>query len=351
MCAQQCAGRRARSVVVIDVSVIVPTHNRRQLVSRAIDSILCQHGVSIELVVVDDGSTDGTGPWLDHLAGKDSRIKVVHHAQPRFISCARNAGIAHASGRWLAFCDDDDLWAPDKLAAQLGSLRASSARWGCAGIVVVDERLEIVGHHHVRGGDVLAGLLEANEIPTSSVIVEAGLLPEIGGFDPALRGSEDWDVWIKLAQHSQLAAVNRPLVAYRVSMQALSMNVDHMRAGRLAIARRYAALSAACGAQQKEAEHERYLAKQLLRAGSRRQAASIFTALAFKHGRWRELPRAAAALVAPRLTDQLGQTRATAAVPATWRGEAEDWLRPIRDASRAEARGFPAWTEAGELRA
>lgn len=333
---------------MIDVSVIVPTHNRRHLLSQAINSILRQRQVSIEIVVVDDGSTDGTGPWLDGVAAKDPRIKVVRHAQPRFISCARNAGIAHASGRWLAFCDDDDIWAPDKLAAQLGALRASSARWCCTGIVVVDERLEIVGHQQVRGGEVLAGLLEANAIPTSSVIAELGLIREIGGFDPALRGSEDWDAWIRLAQHSTLAAVNRPLIAYRVGSQTLSMNINHMRAGRLVIAERYAALGAACGAKPGEAAHERYLAKQLLRAGSRWQAAAIFTTLAFKHRRWRELPRAVAALVAPRMTDQLGQMRATAAVPAAWRCEAENWLGPIRDGSAPDVQDYRVSTAAVE---
>jgi hypothetical protein len=335
---------------VIDVTVIVPTHNRRHLVCQAVGSILRQHGVSLELVVVDDGSTDGTGPWLDRLAARDPRVKVVHHAQPRFISSARNAGIAQASGRWVAFCDDDDLWAPDKLAAQLGALRAGSARWGCTGVVVIDERIEIIGHHHVKGGEVLADLLETNGIPTgSSVIAELSLLREIGGFDPALRGSEDWDVWIRLAQHSPLAAIDRPLIAYRLGTQSLSMDVNRMRTGRAIIVERYAALAAACGAKSEEAMHERYLAKQLLRAGSRRQAASIFATLAFKHGRWRELPRVAAALIAPRLTDQLGRTRATAAVPAVWHREAEAWLEPIRGASGTQARSSHAWTEAREL--
>jgi glycosyltransferase involved in cell wall biosynthesis len=337
---------------VIDVSVIVPTHNRRQLVPQALNSILHQRGVSIELIVVDDGSTDGTGRWLDRIAAQDSRIKVVHHAQPRFISCARNAGIAHAFGRWVAFCDDDDLWAPDKLATQLSALRTSAARWGCTGVVVVDERLEIIGHHHVAGGEVLAALLENNGIPTgSSAIAERTLLREIGGFDPALLGSEDWDLWIRLAQHSPLAAVDRPLTAYRLGRQTLSMDVNRMRTGRSIIVNRYAVLAATCGAKPEEATHERYLAKQLLRAGSRWQAASIFTVLAFRHGRWRELPRAAAALVAPQLTDQIGRTRATAAVPSVWRREAETWLRPIREASQTEVHGAHTGTEAEELRA
>lgn len=324
---------------MVDVTVVVPTHNRRQLVAQAIHSILHQKGVSLELVVVDDGSTDGTGTWLDGIATADSRIKVVHHERPRFISSARNAGIAKASGRWVAFCDDDDLWAPDKLSSQLAALRACSARWGCAGVVVVDERLEIVGHHNVKGGEILSRLLEVNTIPTgSSVIAELSLIREIGGFDPVLRGSEDWDVWIKLGQHSPLAAVDRPLIAYRLGAQSLSMDVNRMRTGRSIIVDRYAALAARHSARPDEASHERYLAKQLLRGGSRLQAASIFASLAFKHRRWRELPRAAAALVAPRLIDRLGRSRATAEVPVAWRCEAEAWIQPIRAAYRTEVR-------------
>jgi glycosyltransferase involved in cell wall biosynthesis len=324
---------------VVDVTVVVPTHNRRQLVAQAVHSILQQQGVSLELVVVDDGSTDGTGPWLDRIAATDSRIRIVHHERPRFISNARNAGIARASGRWVAFCDDDDLWAPDKLSSQLAALRTSSARWGCTGVVVVDEHLEIIGHHNVKGGEVLARLLEVNTIPTgSSVVAELSLVREIGGFDPALQGSEDWDVWIKLGQHSPLAAVDRPLIAYRLGAQSLSMDVDRMRTGRSTIVDRYAALAARHGAKPEEASHERYLAKQLLRGGSRLQAASIFTRLAFKHRHWRELPRTAAALVAPRLTDRIGRARAIAEVPAAWRREAETWIEPIRAACRTEVR-------------
>lgn len=337
---------------MVDVSVIVPTHNRRQMLPQAVSSILRQHGVSIELIVVNDGSSDETRPWLDRLAAADPRVKVVHHVKPRFISGARNVGIRCATARWVAFCDDDDLWAPDKLVSQLAAMRASATRWSCTGVAVVDENLEIVGHYHVKGGAALAGLLERNGIPTgSSVIVERQLVRQVGGFDPALRGSEDWDLWIRLAQHSPLAAVDRPLIAYRLGRQSLSMNIGPMRAGRLAIAERYAALAAAHGVESDEAGHERYLARQLLRAGARWRAASIFGALAFRHRHWRELPRVAAALVAPRFTDRVGQARAAAAVPAHWRQEVEAWLRPIREASQASVRHSRVWTGARELEA
>jgi glycosyltransferase involved in cell wall biosynthesis len=335
---------------VVDVTVVVPTHNRRRLVAQAVHSILQQKDVSLELIVVDDGSSDGTGPWLDRIAAADSRIRIVHHDSPRFISSARNAGIARASGRWVAFCDDDDLWAPDKLSSQLAALRASSRRWGCTGVVEVDERLEIIGHYSVKGGEVLARLLEVNTIPTgSSVIAELSLVREIGGFDPSLRGSEDWDVWIKLSQHSPLAAVDRPLIAYRIGTQSLSMNVERMRTGRSVIVNRYAELAARHGAKPEEASHERYLAKQLLRGGWRLQAASIFTRLAFKHRRWRELPRVASALIAPRLTDQLGRSRAAAQVPAAWRREAEAWILPIRATCQTELEQSYVGTEVEAL--
>jgi glycosyltransferase involved in cell wall biosynthesis len=297
-------------------------------------SVLGQRGVALELVVVDDGSTDGTGPWLDQRAAQDQRIKVVHHSSPRFMSAARNAGIAHASARWVAFCDDDDLWAPDKLVTQLRALEDNGARWGCSGVVSVDGRLEIVGHQHVKGGDVLSDLLAENFIHSgSSVVAELDLVRKLGGFDPSLGGSEDWDMWIRLAQYSPLAAVDRPLVAYRLGIATMSMDSGRMRTSRATIMERYAHLAEERGIRPTEDRYERYLAKQLLRAGSRRKAAHIFASLATKHGRWRELVHAAAALVAPRWTDRLGTARAAAAVPLDWLSEAAAWLRPLREAN------------------
>lgn len=333
---------------MIDVSVIVPTHNRVRILPQTIRSILRQQGVAVELIVVDDGSTDGTGPWLDRLAGTDARIKIVHHAEPRFISEARNAGIACASGRWIAFCDDDDLWAPDKLAAQLAAMHDGAARWACTGIAVVNEDLQLIGHHHAAGGDLLASLLASNRIPaTSSVVAERDLVRDVGGFDPGLRGSEDWDLWIRLAQRSPVAAVDRPLVAYRLGRQSLSLDVNPMRMGRRIIAGRYAALATAHGVSSDEAGHERYLAKQLLRSGAGWRAASIFATLALRHGRWRELPRVATALIAPRMTDRIGQARAAAAMPTAWREETEAWLSPIRGMSQADR---PYSRSAGQAR-
>src|ERR1700730_3867899 len=204
---------------MIDATVVIPTHNRLRLLRAAIASVLNQEAVSLEVVVVDDGSTDGTSTWLDRRAAQDTRIKVVHHERPKFMSAARNAGIAHASARWVAFCDDDDLWAPDKLVSQLRALRSNAAGWACTGLVAVDDGLEIIGHHRGRGGQVLSDLLQQNTIPSGSSAIG----------ELKLQGSEDWDLWIRLAQHSQLVAVDRPLIAYRLGISSMSMDVERMR--------------------------------------------------------------------------------------------------------------------------
>ena len=114
----------------------------------------------------------------------------------------------------------------------------------------------------------------------------------------------------------------------------MSTNVDIMRKGREIVFARYGAPTDERETKAAEAVHERYLAKQLLRAGRGGEAASIFASLVVKHQQWRELPRAAAALVAPRMIDRIGSARAAAAVPNDWRMNADAWLEPARQAKK-----------------
>ncbi len=103
-----------------DVSVIIPTRNRRQLLELTLRSVLWQRDVDFEVIVVDDGCTDDTPQMLRDL--RDPRIRTVRHERSQGVSAARNHGIAEARGEWVAFLDDDDLWAPDKLTQQLDAL-------------------------------------------------------------------------------------------------------------------------------------------------------------------------------------------------------------------------------------
>ena len=119
------------------VTVVIPTHNRRELLHRTLRSVLAQRDVGLSVLVVDDGSAEEVAPSVEALG--DPRVTVLRHPVARGVSAARNTGIAAATTPWVAFVDDDDLWAPVKLRAQLDALAATQgARWACTGSINVD---------------------------------------------------------------------------------------------------------------------------------------------------------------------------------------------------------------------
>jgi len=101
------------------VTVVVPTRDRRALLERSLGTVLDQTGVDLAVLVVDDGSNDDTAEWAARV--DDSRVSAVSHATPLGVAAARNTGIERAATPWIAFLDDDDLWAPTKLAEQLAA--------------------------------------------------------------------------------------------------------------------------------------------------------------------------------------------------------------------------------------
>jgi len=118
------------------VSVVIPTRDRRDLLGAALSSVLGQSGVDLEVLVVDDGSSDGTAEMVTGL--RDGRVRLLRRERAGGVSAARNRGIAEATGGWIALLDDDDLWAPDKLARQLDAMEAVGRAWGYAGAVEID---------------------------------------------------------------------------------------------------------------------------------------------------------------------------------------------------------------------
>ena len=109
----------------MDVSVVVPTRNRSALLALTLHSVFRQQDVDLEVIVVDDASADDTAAVLRTIA--DPRLRLIRHETSQGVSAARNRGAAQARGEWIAFLDDDDLWAPAKLALQLRAARASGA--------------------------------------------------------------------------------------------------------------------------------------------------------------------------------------------------------------------------------
>jgi glycosyltransferase involved in cell wall biosynthesis len=311
------------------VTVVVPTKDRVEVFGQTLRGVLGQRGVDLHVLVVDDGSSPADALALQSIV--DPRVEVLRNERSQGPSAARNRGMAAATTRWVAFCDDDDVWAPDKLFSQLTALERSGARWSCTASLTVSPTLAIVGHRVAPArSDVLADLLAFNVVPGggSSVVVDADLLAEVEGFDETMNRAEDWDLWIRLATRSPVAAVDRPLVGYRVWPGSESLDTDGMANGHAEVVRRYAHLAAEHGVALDEAAVLKYLAKQELRAGRRAAAARRFAAMPLREaaGGW---ARAGLAMVAPDLVDRLGNARSARAVPAAWRAEAAPWLAAL----------------------
>ena len=188
--------------------MIIPTHSRYGLLSRhALPSALGQEDVDFEVLVVDDASTDETPARLQEL--DDPRLRVVRHDVCRRLSGARNTGVEAARGRWLAFLDDDDLWSPRKLRAQLDTAEAAEVDWVYARTLVVDEQLRVTDVDPLPEPGEIGDLLQrGNFVPGggSAVMAKADLVRRAGPFDETLRYFEDWDMWLRLVRLGPPAA-------------------------------------------------------------------------------------------------------------------------------------------------
>jgi glycosyltransferase involved in cell wall biosynthesis len=197
---------------------VTPTFNRRDLLPQAVDSVLGQTHHHLELIVVDDGSTDGTGSYLRSV--DDPRIRIIYQHHHGSYSAVRNAGIAAARGEYVAFLDSDDVWAPDKLQRQLDALRRQSgAEWCHGAFSMIDAAGNVVpfraGGWEPLAGDVSEAVLEREAaMPVSTLLVTRALGERLGWFDVAMDYAEDLDFVIRLAGAASAAAVPAAPIAY-----------------------------------------------------------------------------------------------------------------------------------------
>ena len=262
-----------------DVSVVVPTHDRRRLLEQTLRSILWQREVDLEVIVVDDGSSDGTADMVAGLG--DARVRLVRHDTPHGVAAARNRGIAEAAGGWLAFCDDDDLWAPDKLARQLQAAHQTGRSWVYTGEVRIDLQQRIIGGPSPPPPPerVARRMPHWNLVPggCSSVMATEAALATAGWFDTGLRNLADWDLWIRLARTSPPAWVPSLLVGYRIHGDNASRDTQLIAAEADILDRRN-------GVAVDRGELEHYLGVLCLRSGRQRDALRHIAAAA-RHGK------------------------------------------------------------------
>lgn len=204
------------------VSVIIPVYNRAALLPLAMQSVFAQTFQDFEIIVADDGSTDGTlaalGEWR-----RDPRVRIVeleHSGNPAIV---RNAALRAARAATLAFLDSDDLWMPDKLTRQLSLLREQPVRrWGYTGFLHIDAAGQIIDddigrHLELPEGDIFAAVVMGRaSIRTPCTMACRALVEAAGGFDESLISGHDYDLWTRLALLSEASNIAEPLAAVRM---------------------------------------------------------------------------------------------------------------------------------------
>jgi glycosyltransferase involved in cell wall biosynthesis len=313
-----------------EVTVVIPTRNRSGLLPTGLASALAQVDVDLEVIVVDDASTDDTPDVL--AAVDDPRLHVIRFATHSGVTRARNAGLGAARGSWVAFLDDDDIWAPWKLRWQLDAAGQSTANafvYGAA--VTIDDSHGIIRYGTPPDPATLAtSLLVSNVIPggCSNVIARTTLAQRLGGFDERLSQLGDRDLWIRMAHAGEPIACPYIVVAYR-------SHLGNMRYQRPAdgieeleyLMEKHRELRQEHGivAGRGRRAGYRYFARGQRGAGHRLQAARIFAHLGIKERGLSDLARAVGALVLGRGTsDPRGRSRRR----ARWATTSEiEWLR------------------------
>lgn len=198
-----------------EVSVVIPSYNSAAYLPQAVDSVLAQTFRDVEVLVIDDGSTDDTAAVMGRYGEPVRYIRQPNGG----VSRARNRGIEESRGRYVAFLDADDTWFPQKLERQLSALDGKTDYRVCySGFVRVDSNLAPLGVHRGNpAGATLAGLLtQGNQVGSiCTVLVDRSLFDRTGGFDPQLSQCADWDMWVRLAVHTPFLYVDESLVTYR----------------------------------------------------------------------------------------------------------------------------------------
>jgi len=183
-----------------DITVIIPTFNRRNWIEKSLQSVLCQTVKPREIIVVDDGSDDDTTHVLSHYP----QVTLIRHSKNQGVSQARNTGVAKAKTDWIAFLDSDDEWKTDKLEKQIEyqnaypffSILQSEEAW-----IKHGNPFKKQDYHHKKEGFIFKQSLDRCLVTNSSVLLKKELFLAFGGFYPTLRLCEDYDLWLKISRY------------------------------------------------------------------------------------------------------------------------------------------------------
>ena len=194
------------------VSVVIPTFNRAQKVVRAISSVLSQTFTDVEIIVVDDGSTDGTKKEVEQF---DDLVTYVAHSSNLGVSAARNTGIKSSGAPLIAFLDSDDHWLPEKLAVQVCFFDEHPEAVACQTEelwIRNGRRVNPMKKHLKPSGDIFEPSLKLCLVSPSAVMLKRSLLDEVGLFDEDLPVCEDYDLWLRISCRYPIHLIKEALV-------------------------------------------------------------------------------------------------------------------------------------------
>jgi glycosyltransferase involved in cell wall biosynthesis len=209
------------------ISVVIPTYRRHDTIIDTLNSVFLQTFKDFEVIVINDGSPDETAQLLAPLA-VSGRIRYLEQSN-QGQAAARNLGLAEATGEFIAFLDDDDLWPPDKLEWQVAYLeRNPSIAAVGGGFEWTGDRTpsDILGYEGVITAETISRGIHF--LSPGQTLVRTQILREIGGFDTSLWGVEDMDLWFRMALNAKIVAIRRKALCYRIHGQSASRNVIRM---------------------------------------------------------------------------------------------------------------------------
>jgi glycosyltransferase involved in cell wall biosynthesis len=256
------------------ISVITATYNMGRYVREAVESVLAQDWPAIEVIVVDDGSTDETARVLEAYAD-DPRVKVICQANAGQ-TVAKNVGLRAARGDYIGFCDADNAWLPGKLVRQVPLLQANRTAGVTYGdIVPMDAEGRPLPMWPAKryGGWITQRLLLENFVTFNTTLLPRQVVEEFGGFDESLSMAIDYDLWLRISAHYEFIYLNEPLVRYRIWGGQMSHRIEERFANVMELVERFLATHPGCvtPTQANEAWARNYAQRGHYRAG---------------HGRW-----------------------------------------------------------------
>ena len=226
------------------VTVVIPCYNSLRYIAETMETVLKQTYQDFEVLVVNDGSTDGTADWVNALSAREPKVRMVSQAN-QGLAGARCTGVTNARGKYVAFIDDDDLWELTKLEKQVNSLESNPQAGLCyTWTALADSQGKPTGRVIASNaeGNVWQAMTEMNIVCCGSTpMIRRSCFDDLGLFDRQVSPSDDWDMWWRIAAKYEFTVIKEPLVLYRQHPNNSSKKCDRMLAtSRILIERNFA---------------------------------------------------------------------------------------------------------------